>query len=503
VSTRANLISYFNDNMDILDEAAFSPPTIIGVSWNTAGNSPALTPIDEFGATITAKPHAWFDAHMVWGNMKRCTLAADGTAIFGTTARGDGLDLTGASGQVMVRIPMCYVKAEKSGDTIKWWISALPHPGFELHPAFKQRGGTERAQIYLGAYTACLGITPVTGVKYLISKTGEQPFTGGCIVELPFNAGSSAPVVGETLTGASSAKTGIVIGHYVSAGAFGTSDAVGKVYLKQPGVATNLFTNPENMQRTGPTTILATTGTGAVLSLTRQLAETYGNNIGSTRWGCENSWSLGLVTMLYLVEYANWNSQSSSVGIGQGVVNKAAGVGFAGENNGALSANTNIAANGTGTGTGTDGQTPIVYRGIENLWGNVWQFIIGLDAVDAAHRILKRDGTGVAACPMTGGNYESSVAAPYTYVNGVTPDGYASNILFEELTKFLMLANAVAGSSSTYLCDYFWAHRPGQTNILLAGGHWSYGAYCGVGFRYAAGASSGSDCYVSTRVEFS
>ena len=183
-------------------------------------------------------------------------------------------------------------------------------------------------------------------------------------------------------------------------------------------------------------------------------------------------------------------------------MNKAAGVGVAGENNGALSANTNIAANGTGTGTGTDGLTPIVYRGIENPWGNVWQFVIGLDAVDAAYRILKRDGTGVAACPLTGGNYESTVAAPYAYVAGVTPNGYASNILFEELTKYLVLANAVAGSSSTYLCDYFWAHRPGQTNLWLAGGAWGNGPYAGVGYRFANDVSSLSFCNVGARVEF-
>ena len=390
-----------NLNFDVIDAALNSPLSaanfIIGVAWDTSSNSPALTPIDVYGTAITAKTHAWFDAHPIWGFMKRCALSVAGVPTFGTNARGDGLTLDGSAGQVMVRVPRCYIKSEQVGTIIRWWISPIPFAGFVVHPAFVQRGGTERAQIYLGAYTACLGIVPVTGVKYLLSKSGFQPLAGACIVELPFNTGSSAPVVGETLTGQSSGKTGIVIGHYVSAGSLGASDAVGKVYLKQPGVATDLFTNPENMRRTGPTTIMATTGTGAALSFTRQLAETYGNNIGSTRWGCENIWSLDLVTMLYLIEYANWNSQSSAVGIGLGIVNKATGVGFAGENNGALSADTNIAANGTGTGTGTDGLTPTVYRGIENLWGNLYQFIIGLDAVDAAYRILKRDGTGVAA----------------------------------------------------------------------------------------------------------
>ena len=475
--------------------AAASEIDIIGVSWNTASNSPALTRIDVDGNTVTRNT-AWFDRHPVWGQMKRCTLSVDGVPTFGTNARGDGLTLDGSTGQVMVQIPRCYIKAEKSGDIIKWWISPFPYPGFELHPAFKQRGGQERAQIYLGAYAACLGIVPVTGTKYLLSKTGEQPFTGEVIIELPFGTGSSAPVVGETLTGATSGHTGIVIGYYISAGSFVSGDAVGKVYLKQPGVASSLFTNPENMQRAGPTTIMATTGTGAALPFTRQLAETYGNNIGSLRWGCENIWTLDLVTMLYLIEYANWNSQSDSVGIGQGIVNKASGTGFAGENNGFDSADTNIAVNGTGAGTGTDGLTPIVYRGLENLWGNVWLFVIGLDALDAAYRILNRDGSGTPACPMAGGDYESSVAAP------ITADGYASNILFEELIKYMILANAVAGSSNTYLCDNFWAHNAGETNILLAGGNWNVGATAGVGVRAANKVASYSYHAYTTRVEF-
>jgi hypothetical protein len=484
------------------DELQVGLNYIIGVEWDTSCSSPALTQIDAYGTAITQKSHAWFDAHPIWGNMRRCLLSVAGVPTFGQDARGINLNFDGSMGQAMVRIPKCYIKSEKVGTKIRWWISPVAFTGFEVHPAFLQRGGTERAQLYLGAYTACLGITPGTGVKYLLSKTGEQPFTGECIVELPFGTGSSAPVVGETLTGASSGKTGIVIGHYVSSGSFGSSNAVGKVYLKQPGVATNLFTNPENMQRTGPTTIMATTATGAVLSLTRQLAETYGNNIGSSRWGCENIWSLDLVTMLYLVEYCNWNSQSISAGIGQGIVNKAGGSGFAGENNGAFSANSNIAVNGTGTGTGTDGLTPVVFRGIENPWGNVWQFVIGLDALDAAYRILNRNGTGVPACPLTAGNYESSVAAPIAYNVSTMPDGYAEDLLYEDLTKYLRLPDLAGGSSATYICDYIYWHRSGQVNVWIVGGYWVNGASAGVGCRDASRGSSFSYPAFSARPEF-
>jgi hypothetical protein len=473
---------------------------ITGVEWDTSSSSTALRHIDVDGNTVTRNV-AWFNSHPVWGKMWRCCLSVAGVPTFGSNARGDGLTLDGSAGQVMVRIPAAYVKSEKVGAKIRWWFSPTPYPGFELHPAYKQRGGVARNQIYIGAYPGCLALT-AAGTKYLLSKSGEQPFTGEVIVELPFNTGSSAPVVGETLTGASSGKTGIVIGHYVALGSFVGGDAVGKVYLKQPGVATSLFSNPENMQRSGPATIMATTGTGAVLPLTRQLSETYANNIGSTRWGCENIWTLDLITMLYLVEYANWNSQSTSVGIGQGIVNKASGGGFNGEINGYNNADTNIGTNGTGRGTGTDGLTPVVYRGIEDPWGNVWRFVIGLDALDAAYRILKRNGTGVPASPLTSGNYESTVAAPLAYNASTNPDSYTKDLLYEDLTKYLTISNLGGGSSATYLGDYMWWHRSGQVNIWLAGGGWYGGAYYGVGCRSAYNVASSSDRYVGTRVEF-
>jgi len=473
---------------------------IIGVIWDTGSDSSALQQIDVDGDVITKKSTAWFDRHPVWGGMKRCTLSVDGVPTFGDNARGDGLTLDGTAGQVMVRVPRYYIKSEKSGNYLKWWISPFPYPGFDLHPAFKQRGGTERAQLYVGAYAGGLAVKSA-GTLYMLSATGKQPWTGTDMGKLPFGTGITEIVAGDTVVGATSGNTVIVVAVHKVSGDWGDGDAAGFLYVKYPGAAWSNWTNPENIQ-VGGATRAATTGVGEALGLTRQNAETYCNNIGSTRWGCENVWTLDALTMLYLIEYANWNSQSTSVGIGRGVVDKASGTGFAGENNGANSADTNIGTNGTGTGTGTDGLTPIVYRGIENLWGNVFQFIIGIDVLDAAYRVLTRDGTGTPACPLTAGNYESSVAAPVQYADPGNLDSYIKDILYEDLSKYLILPNLGGGSDSTYLCDRIYWHRAGQTNILLAGGLWFYAAFAGVGCRYADGVASLSARICGCRAEF-
>jgi hypothetical protein len=400
----------------------------------------------------------------------------------------------------MVRVPRYYIKSEKSGNYLKWWISPFPYPGFDLHPAFKQRGGTERAQLYVGAYPGGLAVNS-SGTLYMLSASGKQPWTGTAMGKLPFGTGTTEIVKGDTVVGATSEKTGVVVAVYVASGTWAGGSAAGFLYVKYPGTDWSNWTNPENIQ-VGGATRAATTGTGQALGLTRQNAETYCNNIGSTRWGCENVWTLDALTMLYLVEYANWASHSTSVGIGRGVVDKESGTGFAGENNGAHNADINIGTNGTGTGTGTDGLTPIVYRGIENPWGNVGQFVIGIDIPDAAYRVLKRDGTGTPKCPMDAGHYESSIAAPVQYADPGNLDSYIKDILYEDLSKYLILPNLGGGSDSTYLCDIIYWHRAGQTNIFLAGGYWNSAAAAGVGYRDAPYVASYSYRGSCCRVEF-
>jgi hypothetical protein len=475
---------------------------IIGVEWDTSSDSSALKHIDAYGTEITKTAEqwtAWFDAHPIYAKMWRCLLSATGVPTFGANARGDGLNLDGTAGQVMVRIPKFYIKSEKVGTKIRWWISPVAFTGFEVHPAFKQRGGTERAQLYVGAYVGSLAVNSA-GNLYMLSATGKQPWTGTAMGELPFGNGVTEIVAGDKVVGATSGNTVTVVAVHKVSGDWGT-DAAGFLYVKYPGAEWSNWTNPEDIL-VGGDIRAATTGTGEALGLTRQNAETYCNNIGSTRWGCKNIWTLDALTMLYLIEYANWNSQSTSVGIGRGVVDKAPGTGFAGETNGAHGADINIGTNGTGTGTGTDGLTPIVYRGIENLWGNVYQFIIGIDVLDDAYRVLKRDGTGTPKCPMDEEHYESSIAAPVQYAEPGNWDDYAKDILYEDLSKYLILPNLGGGSDSTYLCDRIYWHRAGQTNIWLAGGPWYSAALAGVGCRAAAYVASLSDRTISARAEF-
>lgn len=202
-------------------------------------------------------------------------------------------------------------------------------------------------------------------------------------------------------------------------------------------------------------------------------ARQYAENVG-TDWVQMSIWGIAAIRLLYYVEYADADSQTT---IGRGVVDKASGAGFAGELTGADSIDTQLEnSNGTGSGTGTNGYTPIAYRWIENLWGNVWNFVDGYNAIDAEYQVLNKEGTNVPQDDMDGAGQTplSSTTAP------ITTDGYQTNFLWDAGFELLMIGSAVGGSSSTYLCDYLYAHDTGEVNVLLFGGGWYSGSPAGV-----------------------
>ncbi len=488
---------------------------IVGFEWDQ--NTDTCRHIDEFGETVQLTT-ADFDLHPLWGGMRRCTLSDAGAVNhYGANPRGDGLTLDGSDGRVMVQCPKVYMKAlEFAPNVYQWWFSPSEHPGFEVNPAWKQRGGTERDYLYGGAFEASLNLktrdhslnTMQLDSKYkedASSNPCTQPFTGGSaatptIFGVAFNNGSREFVVGEVLTNNSlDAK---VIDWHKSAGDWGTNDAAGTLYCQvydDPWGGGD-WTTPTNIADSIPANIAITNGATSHKSLTEANCRTYTTtNIGA-RWGFMNIWTYNALRLLFYGEYASLDSQTV---LGKGVVDLLSETGFAGAMCGADSTNTNVAVNGSGTGTGTNGETPICWRGIENLWGNVWKFTDGYEAVDAAYRIINRDGSGTFANPMAGGDYESSIAAPLTFTGaGIYVDGYQRNMEYEDLLKYIPIGNNTQGSDSTYLHDYMWLHRLGQVNILLVGGRWTTAVKAGVGSLYSNGVASSSGRDFSARLEY-
>jgi hypothetical protein len=147
-----------------------------------------------------------------------------------------------------------------------------------------------------------------------------------------------------------------------------------------------------------------------------------------------------IIQMLYLVEYANYNSQSM---LGNGVMsitwdNKWDGLSAGGCDS--LGMKSGCLVN--------DGKNSVIYRGIENPYGNMWQFVDGITVVDRIAYICK-DHSQYA---------DSKTASPYKklgYVNGDT-NGWTKNLGFDPDEPLARFPVEIGGSSSAGTGDYYY-----------------------------------------------
>jgi len=228
------------------------------------------------------------------------------------------------------------------------------------------------------------------------------------------------------------------------------------------------------------------TGIAPTANITIATFRTAAEARGSARWGITSIWALSAIQSLLLIESGGVDSQTF---VGMGNVNTAAK-----QNTGANSIDTNIDTNGTGKAKGANGQVGIAYRGIENLWGNIFTFVDGYNALaDNLHyRLINRAGTGVFQDTLAA-TCEDSTAAP------IQVDGYISNIEYEDKLKYLMIPSAVTGSS---ISDYFYAHDADELNILVSGGSWTSSGQAGVAYLFSNSVATVVDAIFGARLEF-
>jgi PKD repeat protein len=347
--------------------------------------------------------------------MKTVVVASNGTIFYGSNNRGDGLDLNGTQGDVMVEIPKFWICSTYTNPYFYYYISPVAAAGYEVHPMFNQRmpvGVTTPAPYYYVArYDANDG-----GSSKLQSATGKTP------------------LVSQTI------------------GTF------------------------------------------------RTMAENKGSG-----WGITNIWTLSGIRQLFYTEMLTLNSQTAWVG-SRGVVDNiwdGSPDGYlSGENSSDIKIFTN---NATGNGTGINGKTPVVYRGMENLWGNVWQFQDGFNAVQGTTNIINKTGFNTSNGRTT--FRDLMVSTDVTDVGALlTTDGFQSNLMNAGVSRALFLpSNITGGADNKYLADYYYYPRSTNVNapdILLSGGGWDRAGDAGVGYLNAYYDASISAANLGARLEF-
>lgn len=188
------------------------------------------------------------------------------------------------------------------------------------------------------------------------------------------------------------------------------------------------------------------------------------------------TWSA--IGLLYLVEHAGWDTQAK------------VGRGYCDSNNSAISAGgTDSMVYHTGRASGTDGKTAVQYRHIENPWGNVYQWVDGVNF----------SGSTVYACTDPS-KYADDTSTGYTTVGArATSSGYISALGMSTTAPWAIYPTAAGGSETTYVPDYSWTSSGWL--VLCVGGSWGDGSDAGL-FCFYGDSSSNSYSSIGARLLF-
>jgi hypothetical protein len=350
--------------------------------------------------------------------MRRCLLRDDLTVNYYLDPTNSALKLDGTSSVLTGADGQVMVEIPAfyvkftPGANRNYAVSLVPSPGYTLHPAFMKDGEFVPYRYY-GAYDACV----YNGSVYESGLNYDNNWSSG----RNWQADGAA------------AKLASVSGVYPAVGA----------------------------TRANFRTMAANRGTG---------------------WRQVDFYLENAVQMLYLVEYGSFNSQAK---LGDGNVNVSTGYpassgnqtdsphSVAGKSNSLGNASTNTT---TGASSGTRDTAFMSYRGIENWYGNCWNWVDGFNINNNQAYV---SNTRANFADDTATNYDS-LGAPM-----VASNGWVTNV---QQLEFGFLPSDVGGSSTTYLADYYY-QNPGW-RVAFLGGYAVDGADAGA-FYWSLDSASG------------
>ena len=218
-------------------------------------------------------------------------------------------------------------------------------------------------------------------------------------------------------------------------------------------------------------------GSQPAANMTRAAARSSIHNLGSTYWQYDYAmyWT---IMMLYLVEYANWNSQAT---IGYGC--SPSGNKF----NMGLTDNMQYHTGTTAASRTTYGS--IQYRHIEGLWDNVYDWC---DGIRFSRSTVYCIANPASFSDTSGGTNVGTRATSSGYISGwtnPTADGF----------EYALYPNAVSGSETTYVCDYCYYNASGV--VLCVGGDYGQNQIRGAFFLYGNNAASNADTSIGCRLQ--
>ena len=175
-----------------------------------------------------------------------------------------------------------------------------------------------------------------------------------------------------------------------------------------------------------------------------QETTTLGNDFG------QMDYHYFILQLLYLVEYADYNSQAK---LGLGNTSNSAAVNSGGTNTLGMKSGT-LDENNAGTSS-------MIYRGIEDIFGNIMQYVDGINIKEYVTYICT-DQTQYAVDTFTG------CYKPVGYTNLTSSGVFPNKLGYDADNPLVAMPIASGGSDSTHITDYYWSTT--ENAIALGGG---------------------------------
>ena len=374
-----------------------------------------------------------FDSKFPWSHIRRCNLSDDGQVL---AYEGEpGYTADGSNGQVMVEIPKFYQYRYQSddGEIRECRLSQNKLKNYWLNPRFIKQDGTELDKIYIGAYKASGDSTK------LYSKSNAYP-------QVSINrqvARNRARAIGD---------------------GWGIGDYLDRNIIEFLFVIEFATLNSQSMMQ-GQVNFAQKNATMAETNVNRVVfsnADITQYVVGQTVWIANSNRKILSIEMV--------DSNNKAIVVDGAPFDTTVGMGvdcrawMCGSCDNVKSSSGSIVSN-------TDGKHPFTYRGLENLWGDIWEWIDGVCIQDFAAYIATNPNDYA----------DDKFVEPYKKLafTNAEANGYTKRMGFDAENPYVSLPTVSSGGgTTTYFCDNYWQNTGNRAPLV--GGRWDYGPTCGL-----------------------
>ena len=423
-----------------------------GAIWDESQSSPTLERIGQ-GKSSQAATKLPDNLMVLQSKMRSCLMNDAGEVQYYTgaadrTKKEDGVTssvLTGEDGQVMVEIPLGWLKYWYINSKHHYLISKEQFNGaFRLNAFYKNDKWVRNR--YIAAYEGIsydVSASRYTNGVYFSNSSLIFDSSTKTISDGSYNHPFTRLEVGDKIDVLNSNSNN---GTFTVASVGNKSFTVSESLTTESGTSVVLQTQKDWTVTTGDK-LSSVSGKTPITCGTRANFRVAAKNRG-IGWRQQDYDLVSVIQLLYLVEYASWNSQSM---IGDGLTNF--GVSNWSHRNyynpievTGLSNNLGNTSGGVDNGGNSLGSY-MSYRGIENFFGHEWKWVDGINIGGPT----SEDNYKVHVC-NNDVNFADDTWTNYTDLGIVLVNSEGWQKTLKQIARGFLPANS-GGSSSTYITD--------------------------------------------------